>query len=404
MGQVYQNSLCNIAALSAVDSTEGLYLDQDRELQPPWYMSWKSKAGEERLVEISISGVIQQEFSMAALLSRAWVVQERMLAPRTLYFGRRRLFWECRGTFEVENLSSEPMQWMDTDLVVTSVKSDEAWSGTAERTSVKDAFYNQWIRTVEYYIASTLTFPSDRLIAIAGFVNCINHNLQDEYIAGLWKGKLNRQLIWCVKENAFPSCYRPGSAQAPSWSWASIEGAISYQDIDTEASESQQCITFSDVAEILIMDIENTPVLGSVSAQLSIRGWLLPLVLDPEDAGLNNSANFVSINQPSLLQGLGPRQPEFYLRWDTSDDRCLAQASAKLEFLPLNQTTSSIKSHVQRVYGIALVQEQHDEGRAGTHYRRVGRVHGSRNALDLEMRLLQLEAEGFLQKSVITLI
>ena len=35
----------------------------------------------------------------APVNTRAWVVQERLLAPRTLHFGRDQLFWECR-TFE----------------------------------------------------------------------------------------------------------------------------------------------------------------------------------------------------------------------------------------------------------------------------------------------------------------
>jgi hypothetical protein len=29
-------------------------------------------------------------------MRRGWVQQERLLAPRILYFGRGQLFWECR--------------------------------------------------------------------------------------------------------------------------------------------------------------------------------------------------------------------------------------------------------------------------------------------------------------------
>ena len=29
------------------------------------------------------------------LSGRGWVLQERLLAPRTLHFGREQLFWEC---------------------------------------------------------------------------------------------------------------------------------------------------------------------------------------------------------------------------------------------------------------------------------------------------------------------
>ena len=38
-----------------------------------------------------------REVSQSPLGRRAWVVQERLLAPRVIHFGANQLFWECNG-------------------------------------------------------------------------------------------------------------------------------------------------------------------------------------------------------------------------------------------------------------------------------------------------------------------
>lgn len=48
--------------------------------------------------------------------------------------------------------------------------------------------------------------------------------LDDQYVAGLWKGDLHLSLLWYIQgEVSCPSEYR-----APSWSWASVDGAVAY--------------------------------------------------------------------------------------------------------------------------------------------------------------------------------
>jgi hypothetical protein len=37
-----------------------------------------------------------RKFIDQPLNQRGWVLQERILSPRALYFGREQLFWECR--------------------------------------------------------------------------------------------------------------------------------------------------------------------------------------------------------------------------------------------------------------------------------------------------------------------
>jgi hypothetical protein len=41
-----------------------------------------------------------------------------------------------------------------------------------------------------------LTFKKDRLIAISGIAQSLQERYDDEYVAGLWKKDLRRQMSW----------------------------------------------------------------------------------------------------------------------------------------------------------------------------------------------------------------
>ena len=48
--------------------------------------------------------------------------------------------------------------------------------------------------------------------------------IDDDYVAGLWKKNIESQLLWEVAE---PD-ERPLPPTAPSWSWASLRGAVTF--------------------------------------------------------------------------------------------------------------------------------------------------------------------------------
>jgi hypothetical protein len=79
-----------------------------------------------------------------------------------------------------------------------------------------------------------LTNPGDKLIALSGIAKKMTEVIQDEYVAGMWRGYLASQLLWnvddCKQINNEPS-QRPREYRAPSFSWASVDGMISPADI-----------------------------------------------------------------------------------------------------------------------------------------------------------------------------
>ncbi|KAL8771405.1 MAG: hypothetical protein Q9209_003073 [Squamulea sp. 1 TL-2023] len=85
--------------------------------------------------------------------------------------------------------------------------------------------YHVWNKIDVAYTAGELTITSDKLVAISGLAKKIHTLLQDEYLAGLWKGTLPSDLLWKVVGGNHLST-RATQYRAPTWSWAALDGQI----------------------------------------------------------------------------------------------------------------------------------------------------------------------------------
>jgi hypothetical protein len=109
-----------------------------------------------------------------------------------------------------------------------------------------------WGKIIETYSKAQLTFRKDKLIALSGIAREIQHLLRSTYVAGLWSCHLPYSLLWAVKSSG----YRSADYLAPSWSWASVEGPISFPDGMREVfkllSRRGECATLLDVGVDLV--------------------------------------------------------------------------------------------------------------------------------------------------------
>ncbi|KAM0806286.1 heterokaryon incompatibility protein-domain-containing protein, partial [Usnea florida] len=210
MMKVYENSYCNISALAATNSEQGCFFKR-----PPWCIS-------RTIVETSWDNELNASYDIypeyfwpvfvdaAPLNSRAWVFQERLLAPRILHYGRNQLFWEC---LELDACETYPDGLPCTDTVPHSNYRDPG---------ERSLMYKYWHKLVEVYSSRNLTRAEDKLVAISGLAKRVQSCLDDEYLAGLWKGSLPLDLLWYP--HWMDGCPRRSSSyRAPTWSWASIE-------------------------------------------------------------------------------------------------------------------------------------------------------------------------------------
>jgi hypothetical protein len=124
---------------------------------------------------------------------------------------------------------------------------------------------------VRNYTTADITNKTDRFIALSAVAKEYAVLLGDEYVAGLWRGNLLRQLCWLRKgpevdqqlltENNLPY-------QAPSWSWASLNSPTSnHLSSFVSVNEDVKSGTRDRCTEVL--DICITPVGEDITGQVS---------------------------------------------------------------------------------------------------------------------------------------
>ena len=105
-------------------------------------------------------------------------------------------------------------------------------SSLRQQTLVGPADYSLeqfWKNAVLHYTSCDLTNGNDKLIALWGVAKLLRDGLGENYGAGLWEGNLEEQLAWRISKCELQD--RPQElSHNPTWSWASMKGAIQTQD------------------------------------------------------------------------------------------------------------------------------------------------------------------------------
>jgi len=80
-----------------------------------------------------------------------------------------------------------------------------------------------WSSILSDYSKGKLTYWSDKLVAISGIARLFTQQLEVDYLAGLWREYLVRQLVWYAQSTPVG---HTDQYQAPSWSWAAINSQV----------------------------------------------------------------------------------------------------------------------------------------------------------------------------------
>ena len=89
-----------------------------------------------------------------------------------------------------------------------------------------ESSYTFWVSAVQNYTECELTNQGDKTIAIWSIAKLLRDFMSEQYAVGMWSEALEEQLAWRVRDTR--SCTRMPELDAniPSWSWASIQGAV----------------------------------------------------------------------------------------------------------------------------------------------------------------------------------
>jgi len=232
MGQVYSNSVCNISATGASDGSEGLFFDRHPLAIRP-FRARVDGAQAKGSYYLFNPRLWADGVDDAPLNRRAWVVQERLLSPCNLHFGSTQIYWECRQRLACEaypvvlpkTLEPNDSNKLDTRRGARIRES----RGLPADPSLDN--YTLWGSIVATYTKGALSFESDKLVALSGIASQLQKVLGDQYLAGLWSNHFADQLLWTAEYASTRSrkSTRPHDYRAPSWSWAAIEGEISWK-------------------------------------------------------------------------------------------------------------------------------------------------------------------------------
>ncbi|KAL8855860.1 MAG: hypothetical protein Q9178_007521 [Gyalolechia marmorata] len=287
MGEIYASGYLNIAARGAVNAESGCFFSRDPE-PPACRLVYESPdqaiVGSMYIRDPSYQTELIRD---APLDNRGWVLQERLLSPRIVYYGRQQIYWECaeatiRQDGKGEDVPTDDLRTglhfknsMNANVTATSYKIIEQMSldKPFERRQLLAARLLPWYNTVTEYSRRNLTFSSDKLPAIAGIAKYFHEKLDITYIAGLWKEDPIMGLAWIVNAAEVPI-----SETLPSWSWARWKSKVTYFPT-TRTSRPRDL----DDACTLI-GVESTPLsftmrqYGELHAELYVTGHVIPVI------------------------------------------------------------------------------------------------------------------------------
>jgi Heterokaryon incompatibility protein (HET) len=213
MGKIYENAYFTIAATSAQDSSQGLF--GQRKPLDIVELLYERVEGNKSQVFAYIEPQVEKEMGLSPLSQRAWVLQEYLLARRTVHFTKHGLVWTCKNQerSSIRHITSE---------------FGEVWATIFEDT---------WTALVGSYTRRQLTVNTDKLVAIAGLSLKFEERRPGRtYRQGLWLEDMPHDLLWFSNERLT----RDASPESniPSWSWASTAGPISFKSSEFDKVDS----------------------------------------------------------------------------------------------------------------------------------------------------------------------
>ncbi|KAH6851635.1 heterokaryon incompatibility protein-domain-containing protein [Alternaria alternata] len=256
MTSVYMNSFINIGANAARDSRGGLFQQRSWKSVNPLFvpLTYVPTNWHREPVVLWPNSPSGNLLDHAPLGDRGWIVQERLLASRTVHFLKHEVAPETDVTGKLEDFNF----FKRTYVAIPTAP----FPGAIDRIT---PFLDTWANIVNLYSTGKLSVATDKLVALSGVAKYMFEHRQDNralrHYAGHWSQDFELQLRWSA--SPFSTGSRSQTYVAPSWSWASYNGKVLLPRPHCETSVVQ------------LISIETFPQsdpFGAVSA--SFRGYV----------------------------------------------------------------------------------------------------------------------------------
>ncbi|EUC28229.1 hypothetical protein COCCADRAFT_41206 [Bipolaris zeicola 26-R-13] len=424
MSNVYWYSFINIAATGASDSSQGCFWERNPQEVVPTEVDicWSNHRGKKsRYLFVPAPSLWARKLTEEPLNRRAWVLQERILSLRVLHFGHEQVFWECRELAACETyhdrlpaaLCGDPLIGIKR-LQLGDETKGERWPAkyTSEapkhetmmrriQNSLMTIFrpiivqevtlhaqmkssseFRDWDAVVELYSMSSLSFPKDKLIALAGIASSISISSSGEpgdgYLAGMWQSSLPVYLLWkprvtetpqggfSYKWLGYPKRYE--EYVAPTWSWASIQGKISfawcqhnYDPNDYLVTLEEASVSCDGVYRFGRVNSGFIRLVGPVTSTL----WITE---NPFPSAKPKAARITHIFPPHLNRSVSVSvPPDSNTEQEIFFDTAMENIPEQLTLLPIIGTTKRTAHENEAVIGLVL-----DSSAGENRFQRIG--------------------------------
>ncbi|KAK0707767.1 heterokaryon incompatibility protein-domain-containing protein [Lasiosphaeris hirsuta] len=224
MASVYSNSYVTIAAASSDGDEKGFL--QPRPFQYAT-VKFTSPTGESAIAYLGRKEKSPDHSNGPddPLFRRAWVFQEQYLSQRTLIFSREQVYFFCQGIgshLHAENKTQESHAYLNKNFG----KIRFSWNSVTRELSTRLLTYDTDKLPSIAGVASTLSTTRESTLPITseGTLSTTSEGAQRQYCAGIWRDDLPIGFLFHrVGEAKSPSGYL-----APSWSWAALNGPVSW--------------------------------------------------------------------------------------------------------------------------------------------------------------------------------
>jgi hypothetical protein len=264
MDRVYGRAALTISCADSANNWSGIFVQRKRQRSIPLHLP---EYPDLQLQDLHVSVLedskdVYSDLEESVINGRAWTLQERLMSRANLHFTNEALIWECRTHTRTEdghNSSSHPF-----------FKNIANYHPPAA-----DDAISLWYIIVEDYTRRKLTYDSDKLAAVAGLARYLSSIVAGAsgYSFGLWKSDLPRGLLWGRRAESLEDIpHSATTSRAPSWSWASRKGEISY---------SLGVVTSPPLKSEFDLQIHDTSTTGALSSHLQVEGYLQETYYDP---------------------------------------------------------------------------------------------------------------------------
>lgn len=237
MEQVFSSAYATIAASCARGTSDGF-------LKPRPFgdcVTMKDEKGSSYYICDSIND-FSRDVDRGELNQRGWVLQERALSRRTIYFAEMQTYWECGDGVRCETLTKmnkydqvalpDPSQL--SNLISYSKKASflgDANFPNSIKSYVKGKKIQLFQSLYEKYTTLDLSFSEDRPIAIRGLEKRLLRALQTDGGHGVFNRYLHRCLLWRRSSKDLRRIKTFRGENIPSWSWMAYVGEIKYMSV-----------------------------------------------------------------------------------------------------------------------------------------------------------------------------